>query len=127
LRSWSYLDEQVLPIVQNVECEDPAITTGTADQCRAVISCILGTSPSCASVPGQVQLADNCYCGDANPCNVTPVAENGPCDSVIATGLGFTIHDGNNIETYLTSQTMATGCAMNILIGASNNCGQCLQ
>jgi hypothetical protein len=122
------LDDQVgLPNGQGLECEDPVLLTGTAAECRAVISCVLGTSPSCASVPGQIEWGDNCYCGDASPCDVTPVAENGPCDSVIATGMGYGIHDGTDIENNFGNATMATGQALNIFICANDFCGQCLQ
>jgi hypothetical protein len=106
------------------ECEDP-VTTGTAAQCEAVISCILGSSCAASSV-------GTCYCGTAGistTCqgNPAPGPINGACDTQIATGLGFPLTDGTDNTKNLTDTTRAAGKADQIFQCAlSNACSACL-
>jgi hypothetical protein len=118
------------------ECED-ALTNGTATQCQAVLSCVLGsgtgtTGSSCAGA-----VANNCYCGSAaagSACSTAGLpgtgagSVNGVCDTQIVAGLPSTDNTSTNILKDLENQTDATGIAMSIFQGAiSNKCGACLE
>lgn len=107
------------------ECGDSTITTGTAAQCLAVISCVLSTS--CSS-----QDAVACYCGTApegTTCQGNPSsAINGQCDAPIAAGLGFTTKDGTDVTAHFTDGDKASGVADQLFNCAVNSqCTMCQQ
>ncbi len=105
------------------ECED-SLLTGTASECEATLSCILGSA--CASASVSV-----CYCGTAGlltTCQGNPAAGpiNGACASAIAAGLGFSVADGTDNTAQLTSTTFAAGKAVQIFQCAiTNACTAC--
>jgi hypothetical protein len=107
----------------NHECED-SLVVGTAAQCEATLSCILGSDCSSASI-------SICYCGTAGlltTCQGNPAAGpiNGACASTIAAGLGFPVTDGTDNTAQLTSTTFASGKADQIFQCAlTNNCTAC--
>jgi hypothetical protein len=105
------------------ECEDP-LTSGTADQCRATLQCILNTN--CAAVA-----VSTCYCGTAGVAtschgNPAPGPINGACATQIATGMGYPVSDGTDITNHLTDPTHAAGMAVELLYCAQNStCTSC--
>lgn len=109
------------------DCGDPAITSGTAVQCLAVISCVLGSAttamPTCAG--GNAPAAVNCYCGTApegTTCQGNPSsAINGVCDAPIAAGLGFSTQDGTDVTAHFTDGDKASGVADQIINCAVNS------
>ena len=112
------------------DCDDPALTSGTAAQCESVISCVLGsstaTTPTCAQ-----GAAVNCYCGTApegTTCQGNPApAVNGVCDAVIAAGAGFMTQDGTDVTAHFTDGNTAAGIADQIFGCAVNSgCTACL-
>jgi hypothetical protein len=111
------------------ECEDP-LTTGTAAECHAALSCILDSGSGTAGSSCAGQVVNNCYCGPAAPgsaCNTAGSSVNGACASQIAAGLGFPVSDNTNILKNFEDQTRASGIATSIFQGAiSNKCNACL-
>lgn len=110
------------------DCADSAtITTGTAAQCMAVLTCVLGSStastPTCAG--GAAPAAVNCYCGTApegTTCQGNPAsAVNGTCDAQIAAGLGFATQDGTDVTSHFTDGDKAAGVADQIINCAVNS------
>jgi hypothetical protein len=107
------------------ECEDTGLTTGTAAECRSVISCVLGSTPPCAQ-----SNVSTCYCGTSTTCSSSPSNANGACDTQIAQGLGFAVTDGANISAHLLDQDHAAGRADQIFECAGAQtvpCTACLQ
>jgi hypothetical protein len=116
--------------VSSKECGDTGLTTGTAAECVAVISCVLGTEGAAAGTgcanPNNGGV-NTCYCGTDSAANCSngtmssPVTTgvNGACDSQIATGLGYPLGDGSDIEANLTTTSLAGGRADQIFICAS--------
>ena len=107
------------------DCGDSTIATGTAAQCLAVISCVLGSSCSASTTVA-------CYCGTApenTTCQGNPAsAINGACDGPIAAGLGFSTQDGTDVTAHFTDGDKASGVADQIFNCAVNSqCTMCLQ
>ena len=106
------------------DCGDSTITTGTAAQCLAVVSCVLGSSCSASTTVA-------CYCGTApenTTCQGNPAsAVNGVCDAQIAAGLGFSTQDGTDVTAHFTDGDKAAGVADQIFNCAVNSgCSACL-
>jgi hypothetical protein len=112
------------------ECEDP-LTTGTAAQCEAVISCVLATGSGMAASSCAGAVVNNCYCGPAAPgstCQTAGSGVNGLCDTQIAAGLGFPVSDNADILKNFTDQSRAGGIATSIFQAAlTNHCNACLE
>jgi hypothetical protein len=108
------------------ECGDAIQTFGTAAECSAVVSCILGSNCAASAVAP-------CYCGTlglATTCQGTSgVAVNGACDTVIAAGLGFPVGDGTDNTAKLENSAFASGRADQIFqCGVvANGCSACQQ
>jgi hypothetical protein len=112
-----------------IECEDP-ITTGTAAECEAVLSCILHSGNGTAGSSCAGSVVNNCYCGPAAPgsaCQTAGSGVNGVCASQIATGLGFPVSDNADILKNFNDQSRAAGIVTLIFQAAvTNHCPNCL-
>jgi hypothetical protein len=111
----------------NQECEDPVITTGTVDECHAVMHCVFDSnkgSGTCAKASAAV-----CYCGTAvltSTCQGNPSQANGVCDVPIAAGLGFPTLDGTSNTSHFTDGYRAGGVADQIFSCAHTaGCTKC--
>jgi hypothetical protein len=118
------------------ECED-TLASGTAAQCQAVLSCILGTGTGTAGSSCAGSVVNNCYCGPAaagSACSTAGLpgtgagSVNGACDTQIVAGLPSTDNNSTKVLQDLENQSDATGIATSIFQGAiSNHCGACLE
>jgi hypothetical protein len=108
--------------VTGEDCDD-LTNAGDKDKCIATLSCILQTTCDSSGV------ISACYCGSAPPAgSCLTGAANGKCDAQEAAGLGFAVSDGSDILKNMTSTTLPSGVANNILVSAaSNSCGMCYQ
>jgi hypothetical protein len=117
------LDATTNPLSGSLECGDLTGTgdTGSAD-CLATLNCIIGSSPSCASVA-----TNACYCGTQPVSGACSTAGgNGVCAAQEAAGLGLPVTSGQAILEAYGSTTLSSGVANNIFQTAlSNGCTQC--